>query len=64
MAEDVFSDEEDDMEADADDLRREELRSARLARKEDEAALEDEKRHEEEKRKKKKDKDMRERRVY
>ncbi|KAH8118202.1 SPT2-domain-containing protein [Phellopilus nigrolimitatus] len=56
---DVFSDEDDDMEVDADALRREEMRSARLAKKEDEAALEDEKRHEEEKRKRKKEKDRR-----
>ncbi|KAJ8587726.1 hypothetical protein M405DRAFT_852800 [Rhizopogon salebrosus TDB-379] len=55
---DVFSDDED-MEVDAGILEREELRSARLARKEDEVALEQEKRHEEEKRRKKKEKERR-----
>ncbi|KAH0585491.1 hypothetical protein H2248_008729 [Termitomyces sp. 'cryptogamus'] len=53
---DVFSDDED-MEADASALEREELRSARLAKKEDQLALEDERRHEEEKRRRKKDKE-------
>ncbi|KAL5485843.1 hypothetical protein ACEPAI_6885 [Sanghuangporus weigelae] len=56
---DVFSDEDDDMEADAEALRREEMRSARLAKKEDELAEEEEKRHEEEKRRKKKEKERR-----
>jgi len=50
---------EDDMEADAMDLEREEMRSARLARKEDEQALREEKMHEHEKRKKKMDKERR-----
>ncbi|KAG2060879.1 hypothetical protein BDR06DRAFT_947427 [Suillus hirtellus] len=58
---DVYSDEED-MEVDASVLEREELRSARLARKEDEAALEQEKRHEEEKRRKKREREMKEKR--
>ncbi|TDL25773.1 hypothetical protein BD410DRAFT_826372 [Rickenella mellea] len=58
---DVLSD-DDDMEVDADALRREELRSARLARKEDEMALEEERRHEEEKRRRRKEKEMYEKR--
>lgn len=58
---DVYSDDED-MEVGAGVLEREELRSARLARKEDEAALEQEKRHEEEKRRKKKERELKERR--
>jgi protein SPT2 len=57
----VYS-EDEDMEVGASALEREELRSARLARKEDEAALEQEKRHEEEKRRKKKEREMKERR--
>ncbi|PSR72938.1 hypothetical protein PHLCEN_2v11175 [Hermanssonia centrifuga] len=56
---DVLSDEED-MEADAMDLEHEEL--YRLARKEDELAMEEERRHEEEKRRRKKERDSRERR--
>ncbi|KAL5526729.1 hypothetical protein ACEPAF_8454 [Sanghuangporus sanghuang] len=56
---DVFSDEDDDMEADAEALRREEMRSARIAKKEDELAEEEERRHEEEKRRKKKEKERR-----
>ncbi|KAF7976625.1 hypothetical protein HWV62_6144 [Athelia sp. TMB] len=59
---DVFSDDED-MEADATALEMEEHRSARMAKKEDEAALAEEMRHEQEKRRKKKEKEMRERRV-
>lgn len=61
VEQDVYSDDED-MEVGAGVLEREELRSARLARKEDEAALEQEKRHEEEKRRKKKEREMKERR--
>lgn len=53
---DVFSD-DDDMEADATALEREEQRSARIAKKEDVLALEAEKRHEEEKRRRKKEKE-------
>ncbi|KAJ3510316.1 hypothetical protein NLJ89_g4749 [Agrocybe chaxingu] len=49
---DVFSDDED-MEADADDLEREEAISMRVAKREDMAALEEERRHEEEKRRRK-----------
>ncbi|EPT01328.1 hypothetical protein FOMPIDRAFT_14044, partial [Fomitopsis schrenkii] len=56
VAADVVSDDED-MEAGASDLEREELRSARIARKEDELAMEEERRHEEEKRRKRKEKD-------
>ncbi|EJD06598.1 SPT2-domain-containing protein [Fomitiporia mediterranea MF3/22] len=59
MQNDVYSDEDDDMEADADALRREEMRSARLAKREDELAAEEEKRHEEEKRRRKKEKERR-----
>ncbi|KLO10833.1 hypothetical protein SCHPADRAFT_942553 [Schizopora paradoxa] len=59
MKADVYSDEEDDMEVDADALRREELRSARIAKKEDEEALREETRHEEEKRRKRKEKERR-----
>jgi len=44
---------DDDMEADATALEREEMRSARIARKEDEEALRLEKMHEDEKRRKK-----------
>lgn len=61
VEQDVYSDDED-MEVGAGVLEREELRSARLARKEDEAALEQEKRHEEEKRRRKKEREMKERR--
>ncbi|KAG1779082.1 hypothetical protein EV702DRAFT_1090026 [Suillus placidus] len=61
VEQDVYSDDED-MEVGAGVLEREELRSARLARKEDEAALEQERRHEDEKRRKKKERDMKERR--
>ncbi|TFY52606.1 hypothetical protein EVJ58_g9914, partial [Rhodofomes roseus] len=61
VAADVMSDDED-MEAGASDLEREELRSARIARKEDEIAMEAEKRHEEEKRRKRKEKESRDRR--
>ncbi|KAG6896034.1 hypothetical protein C0992_010756 [Termitomyces sp. T32_za158] len=56
ISRDVFSDDED-MEADATALEREELRSARLAKKEDQLALEQERRHEEEKRRRKKEKE-------
>ncbi|KAI0734242.1 hypothetical protein C8Q72DRAFT_965721 [Fomitopsis betulina] len=58
VAADVMSDDED-MEAGASDLEREELRSARIARKEDIQAMEEERRHEEEKRRKRKEKDRR-----
>lgn len=61
VEQDVYSDDED-MEVGAGVLEREELRSARLARREDEAALEQEKRHEEEKRRRKKEREMKERR--
>ncbi|EMD34105.1 hypothetical protein CERSUDRAFT_117611 [Gelatoporia subvermispora B] len=57
----IFSDDED-MEAGASDLEREEDYSARHARREDELALAEERRHEEEKRRKKKERDMREKR--
>ncbi|KAF9445521.1 hypothetical protein P691DRAFT_675459 [Macrolepiota fuliginosa MF-IS2] len=53
---DVFSDDED-MEADARALEREESFSARVAKREDLEALEDERRHEEEKRRRKKEKE-------
>jgi len=59
---DVFSDDED-MEADASILEREEYESARVAKREDEAALEEERRHEQEKRRKRKEKEARERRM-
>jgi protein SPT2 len=58
---DVLSDDED-MEVDASILEREELRSSRIARKEEEEALEAERYHEHEKRKRKKEKEMRDRR--
>ncbi|KIP11172.1 hypothetical protein PHLGIDRAFT_125061 [Phlebiopsis gigantea 11061_1 CR5-6] len=61
VAKDVYSDDED-MEAGARDLENEELYSTKVARREDELALEQERRHEEEKRRKKKERDMRERR--
>jgi len=57
VAKDVLSDDED-MEADADALAREEFRSAQAAKREDEAALAEEKRHEEEKRRKRKQREM------
>ncbi|KAL0577974.1 hypothetical protein V5O48_004010 [Marasmius crinis-equi] len=53
---DIFSDEED-MEAGASDLEREEMRSARIAKREDVQAMEAEKRHEEEKRRRKKERE-------
>ncbi|KIK91600.1 hypothetical protein PAXRUDRAFT_621660 [Paxillus rubicundulus Ve08.2h10] len=56
VARDVLSDDED-MEADADVVMREEMRSARLAKREDEQALEAEKRHEEEKRRRKRERE-------
>ncbi|KAH9926832.1 hypothetical protein B0H21DRAFT_781332 [Amylocystis lapponica] len=59
---DVMSDDED-MEADALSVEKEELRSARLARKEDETALEEERRHEEEKRRRRREKELREKRA-
>jgi len=52
---------DEDMEADATALEIEEYRSARMAKEEDEAALEEEKRHETEKRHRKKEKVIRER---
>lgn len=55
---DIDSD-DDDMEADAGALMKEELRSARLAKREDELALLEEKRHEEEKRRRKREREMR-----
>lgn len=60
---DRFSDEEEDldMEADARSVLKEEARSARLAMREDEDALAEEKRHEEEKKRKKKERERRER---
>jgi len=60
VARDVLSDDED-MEADMSAVMREEMRSTRLARREDEIALEEEKRHEEEKRRRKRERDIRER---
>jgi len=54
---DVFSDDED-MEADASDLEKEEKISSRIARKEEEFAAAEERRHEEEKRKKRKEREM------
>ncbi|KAF8841797.1 hypothetical protein BDN67DRAFT_989545 [Paxillus ammoniavirescens] len=56
VARDVLSDDED-MEADAAVVMREEMRSARLAKREDEQALEAEKRHEEEKRRRKRERE-------
>ncbi|KAF5379725.1 hypothetical protein D9615_005692 [Tricholomella constricta] len=61
VSKDVFSDDED-MEADATLLEREEKMSARIAKKEDTLALEEERRREEEKRRRKREKDARERR--
>jgi len=49
------------MEADAGAVMKEEMRSARLAKREDEIALEEEKRYEEEKRRRKREREMRER---
>jgi len=60
MDREVYSDDED-MEVDASFLEREEARSARIAKKEDELALQEEMRREEEKRRKKKERDVRER---
>jgi len=56
MSRDVFSDEED-MEADASDLEREEHVSARIAKREELLAQEAERRHEEEKRRRKKERE-------
>lgn len=61
VGKDVLSDDED-MEADARILEKEELRSSRLAKKEEERALEEERIHELEKRQRKKEKEMRDRR--
>jgi len=58
MSMDVFSDEED-MEADATTVAREEARSSRIALTEDQLALEDERRHEDEKRRRKKEREAR-----
>ncbi|KAL0948633.1 hypothetical protein HGRIS_010440 [Hohenbuehelia grisea] len=57
VARDVFSDDEE-MEAGASDLEKEELISAKIARKEDELALAAERRHEEEKLRKRKEREM------
>ncbi|KAG8213458.1 hypothetical protein J3R82DRAFT_11975 [Butyriboletus roseoflavus] len=56
IARDVLSDDED-MEADASAVMKEEMRSTRLAKREDEIALEEEKRHEEEKRRRKRERE-------
>ncbi|KAG6817265.1 hypothetical protein H0H87_010926 [Tephrocybe sp. NHM501043] len=56
VGKDVFSDDED-MEVDASYLEKEELRSARIAKKEDSIAIEEERRREEEKRRRKKQKE-------
>jgi len=53
LEKDVQSDEDEDMEACGEDLWREELRSARIAKKEDQEAEEEERRREEEKRRRK-----------
>ncbi|KAJ3491793.1 hypothetical protein NLI96_g449 [Meripilus lineatus] len=58
VSRDVLSDDED-MEAGADDLLAEEAFSSRIARREDELALEEERRHEEEKRRKRKEREKR-----
>ncbi|KAI6123311.1 SPT2 chromatin protein-domain-containing protein [Pisolithus thermaeus] len=58
---DIDSD-DDDMEADASAVMTEELRSSRLAKREDELALLEEKRHEEEKRRRKREREVREKR--
>ncbi|OCH95431.1 hypothetical protein OBBRIDRAFT_788320 [Obba rivulosa] len=63
VARDIFSDDEEDMEAGASDLEREEMYSTRLAKKEDEVAMEQERRHEEEKRRRRKEREMREKRA-
>lgn len=55
---DVLSDDED-MEADARILEKEELRSSRLAKREEEEAMEAERIHEQEKRRRKMEKDRR-----
>ncbi|KAI0833235.1 hypothetical protein BC628DRAFT_1307504 [Trametes gibbosa] len=55
---DVYSDDED-MEADAFDVEREEMQSMRIAKREDELAMEEERRHEEEKRRRRKEKEKR-----
>ncbi|KAF8123476.1 hypothetical protein EV363DRAFT_774342 [Boletus edulis] len=60
VARDVLSDDED-MEVDASMVMQEELRSTRLAKREDEIALEEEKRYEEEKRRRKREREIRER---
>ncbi|KAG6370838.1 hypothetical protein JVT61DRAFT_11050 [Boletus reticuloceps] len=60
VARDVLSDDED-MEVDASMVMQEELRSTRLAKREDEIALEAEKRYEEEKRRRKREREIRER---
>lgn len=54
----IFSDDDEDMEADASDLEKEEIRSYRLAKKEDAQALAAEKHHEEEKLRRKKEKQL------
>ncbi|KAI6042925.1 SPT2 chromatin protein-domain-containing protein [Pisolithus marmoratus] len=61
VSRDIDSD-DDDMEADASAVMKEELRSARFAKREDELALLAEKRHEEEKRRRKREREARERR--
>ncbi|KIK24061.1 hypothetical protein PISMIDRAFT_29239 [Pisolithus microcarpus 441] len=61
VARDIDSD-DDDMEADASAVMTEELRSSRLAKREDEIALLEEKRHEEEKRRRKREREVREKR--
>ncbi|KAI0690639.1 hypothetical protein BC835DRAFT_1363674 [Cytidiella melzeri] len=63
VARDVFSDDED-MEAGADEVEKEEKYSMKAARKEDELAAEEERRREEEKRRKRKEKEMRDKRGY
>ncbi|KAI0346547.1 hypothetical protein BDW22DRAFT_1352670 [Trametopsis cervina] len=63
VGQDVYSDDED-MEAGASEVEKEEFYSMRLARKEDELAAEEERRHEEEKRRKRKEKELREKRGY
>jgi len=49
------------MEADAESVLKEEMRSTRLAHKEDEVALAEERRHEEEKRRRRKERERKER---
>ncbi|KIJ67037.1 hypothetical protein HYDPIDRAFT_26446 [Hydnomerulius pinastri MD-312] len=58
IARDVMSDDED-MEADVSAVMREEMRSARFAKHEDDLAMEEEKRHEEEKRRRKRERERR-----